>query len=189
MPNVFSSKAFLPASARATGVAVAAAMGIGAAALSGAAAHAKSIHAAPPHSWLNACAAGFLAEVHCAPVEPASYAPHDLGQLEAVQSWLRKVLGMGAVERGDLWGHGADCEEWALLGREVLHQLGYPRSSLYIADGWRRDGVRHAWLVVRTNGGDFALDINEARVVPANNLPYDVRAMCSGPEIGACYRM
>ena len=66
-------------------------------------------------------------------------------------------------------GQSGDCEDFALTKAQALLNLGYPASALHIecsqidnpAPGTR---AGHAWLVVQTTTGDYALDINSDSV-------------------------
>ncbi|UWQ77556.1 transglutaminase-like cysteine peptidase [Leisingera sp. M658] len=58
-----------------------------------------------------------------------------------------------------------DCEDYALLKRKRLLDLGWPSASLRLATVLTPDGTGHAVLIARFRGGDFALDnlTNEIR--------------------------
>jgi predicted transglutaminase-like cysteine proteinase len=65
----------------------------------------------------------------------------------------------------DVWkfpdSGGMDCEDAALEKAKRLLALGYPASALHIECGnLEYTGQGHAWLVVQTTGGDYALDMN-----------------------------
>ncbi len=55
---------------------------------------------------------------------------------------------------------GGDCEDFALTKAEALLSMGYAASAIHIEAGSTPEGVGHAWLVVQTTQGDYALDIN-----------------------------
>lgn len=66
-------------------------------------------------------------------------------------------------------GQSGDCEDFALTKAQALLDLGYPASALHIEcseisapDEGTRTG--HAWLVVQTTAGDYALDLNSDSV-------------------------
>lgn len=68
---------------------------------------------------------------------------------------------------GDNWhimedGEEGDCEDFALTKAKILLDLGYPASALHIETamikGSETPGTGHAWLVVQTDQGDYALD-------------------------------
>ena len=53
---------------------------------------------------------------------------------------------------------GGECEDFALLKKRDLIQLGYPAQSLLIATVLDTNRRGHAVLIVRTDTGDFVLD-------------------------------
>jgi predicted transglutaminase-like cysteine proteinase len=63
------------------------------------------------------------------------------------------------VDRWDypLDGKG-DCEDFALLKRKMLIEMGYPRQALLMTVVKDEHQEGHALLTVRTNAGEFALD-------------------------------
>lgn len=80
-------------------------------------------------------------------------------------------------------GESGDCEDFALTKAQKLLDLGYPASALHIEaseiaptvpPGTARIGG-HAWLVVQTTTGDYALDINSDTVGLNKNLTFSGR--------------
>ena len=65
-----------------------------------------------------------------------------------------------------------DCEDYALLKRYKLMQLGWPASSLLITVVKQVSGDGHAVLTVRTDLGDFALDNLRSRIDTWDKTPY-----------------
>jgi predicted transglutaminase-like cysteine proteinase len=65
----------------------------------------------------------------------------------------------GLADRWDypLDGKG-DCEDYALLKRKMLIDLGYPRQALLMTVVKDGDAEGHAVLTVKTNKGEFVLD-------------------------------
>lgn len=66
-------------------------------------------------------------------------------------------------------GQTGDCEDFALTKAQALLDLGYPASALHIECSQIDNpgpGTRagHAWLVVQTTTGDYALDLNSDSV-------------------------
>jgi predicted transglutaminase-like cysteine proteinase len=66
-------------------------------------------------------------------------------------------------------GQTGDCEDFALTKAQALLDLGYPASALHIECSQIDNpgpGTRagHAWLVVQTTTGDYALDLNNDSV-------------------------
>lgn len=66
---------------------------------------------------------------------------------------------------------GGDCEDFALTKAQALLALGYPASALHIECGnLETSGQGHAWLVVQTSSGDYALDVNRNSLVKNSSL-------------------
>jgi predicted transglutaminase-like cysteine proteinase len=71
----------------------------------------------------------------------------------------------GVDERWELPTVAGDCEDYALMKRDLLLQLGFPLSSLLLTVGKDADGGGHAVLTVVTDRGDFVLDNVEEDVL------------------------
>lgn len=74
------------------------------------------------------------------------------------------------VGGNDVWqfpvSEGMDCEDAALGKVQALLDKGYAASTLHIETGFLEGTTTgHAWLVVQTTKGDYALDINSDAVV------------------------
>lgn len=81
-------------------------------------------------------------------------------------------------------GASGDCEDFALTKAKKLLDLGYPASAIKIEIGITQKGVGHAWLVVQTSKGDYALDT--FRDIKLNaELPYTARRRQTGPNWSA----
>jgi len=65
-----------------------------------------------------------------------------------------------------------DCEDYVLLKRKKLMELGWPASSLLITVVKQENGEGHAVLTVRTDRGDFVLDNLESEIVRWTKTPY-----------------
>ncbi|MEX6506245.1 transglutaminase-like cysteine peptidase [Jiella sp. M17.18] len=65
-----------------------------------------------------------------------------------------------------------DCEDFALLKRRMLHEIGIDLSDLLMTVVRKRDGEGHAVLTLRTTNGDFILDNLNWKVIPWNEAPY-----------------
>jgi hypothetical protein len=75
----------------------------------------------------------------------------------------------------DVWhilvsGEGGNCSDFALTKAQALLNLGYPASAIHIETGIINSTLSHAWLVVQTTGGDYALDISGDTVLPNSSL-------------------
>jgi len=68
-------------------------------------------------------------------------------------------------------GYG-DCEDYVLLKRRILMQLGWPRSALLITVVRDKKGEGHAVLTVRTDKGEFILDNQENEIMPWADTGY-----------------
>lgn len=62
-------------------------------------------------------------------------------------------------------GYG-DCEDYVLLKRRMLMELGWPRSALLITVVRDKKGEGHSVLTVRTDKGEFILDNQVEEVLP-----------------------
>ena len=71
----------------------------------------------------------------------------------------------GVEERWELPMVAGDCEDYALMKRDLLFQLGLPLSTLLLTVGTDADGGGHAVLTVVTDRGDFVLDNVEQKVL------------------------
>jgi predicted transglutaminase-like cysteine proteinase len=70
----------------------------------------------------------------------------DLEQYGVIEKWTYPEFGYG------------DCEDYVLLKRRMLLQLGWPRSALLITVVRDKKGDGHSVLTVRTNQGELILD-------------------------------
>src|SRR5262249_14594218 len=62
-------------------------------------------------------------------------------------------------------GYG-DCEDYVLLKRRMLMQLGWPREALLITVVRDKKGDGHAVLTVKTDQGEFVLDNQSEEIAP-----------------------
>ena len=65
-----------------------------------------------------------------------------------------------------------DCEDYVLLKRQMLHNAGFPLSSLLITVVRDQNGGGHAVLTVKTDRGDLILDNQADQVVTWDQTPY-----------------
>ncbi len=68
-------------------------------------------------------------------------------------------------------GYG-DCEDYVLLKRKMLMQLGWPREALLITVVRDKKGDGHSVLTVRTNKGEFILDNQVEEILPWSQTGY-----------------
>jgi predicted transglutaminase-like cysteine proteinase len=69
-------------------------------------------------------------------------------------------------------GASGDCEDYVLLKRRKLLELGAALSNLLITVVKKPDGEGHAVLTVRTDQGDFILDNLSDKVLPWDETGY-----------------
>ena len=65
-----------------------------------------------------------------------------------------------------------DCEDYVLLKRRKLMELGWPASSLLATVVLQPNGDGHAVLTVRTDRGDFVLDNLQEEIVTWDQTDY-----------------
>jgi predicted transglutaminase-like cysteine proteinase len=70
------------------------------------------------------------------------------------------------VDRGD-------CEDYALLKRQILMTRGWPKSALLMTVVRDENGDGHAVLTVRTSEGDFIADNRNSEIVNWRKTPYE----------------
>jgi predicted transglutaminase-like cysteine proteinase len=79
-----------------------------------------------------------------------------------VNSTIREVSDLEQYGREDVWALPAsgkgDCEDFALLKRQMLIERGWPASALSITIGATPQGEAHAVLTVSTTQGQYVLD-------------------------------
>jgi predicted transglutaminase-like cysteine proteinase len=71
----------------------------------------------------------------------------------------------GVEEFWDYPTEAADCEDYALLKRRRLNEMGYPLGALLLTTARDANGGGHAVLTVVTTLGDFILDNLEQKVL------------------------
>ena len=88
----------------------------------------------------------------------------------------------GSLDNWTILGSGeaGDCEDFALTKASKLLKLGYPASAMRLAAGKTEAGLGHAWLVVQTIEGDYALDVNYPTLQCDESLPYTHRQRQAG---------
>jgi len=84
----------------------------------------------------------------------------DLEQYGVIEKWTYAEAGYG------------DCEEYVLVKRKMLMQLGWPREALLITVVRDKKGDGHAVLTVRTDKGEFILDNQVEEVLPWADTGY-----------------
>jgi len=79
----------------------------------------------------------------------------------------------GVVDHWDLPNDGkGDCEDYALLKRKRLAELGVPRRAMRMTVVIDEENAGHAVLMIRTDRGDFILDNKRNAVLPWGQTGY-----------------
>jgi predicted transglutaminase-like cysteine proteinase len=84
----------------------------------------------------------------------------DLEQYGVIEKWTYPESGYG------------DCEDYVLLKRRMLMQLGWPREALLVTVVRDKKGDGHSVLTVRTNRGELILDNQVERILPWADTGY-----------------
>lgn len=135
----------------------------------------------PPGGFQAYCASQPEACVRT-PAEPPVQLTEARFQLLLDVNWkanasIRYVTDSLAEGKSESWRRPkdvGDCEDYALLKREMLIERGWPRSGLLLAYARTPRKKHHIVLVVRTDKGDFVLDNKVmSRVLPWEALHYD----------------
>ncbi len=134
-----------------------------------------------PYGWLDFChryrgeCAADAAGPHDIDLTAKAY--KDIQRVNAhVNHAIEPVSDMdhwGVVDRWDYPTDGkGDCEDYALMKRRLLVELGYPRAALLMTVVKEKNGDGHAILTVKTSRGEFVLDNMNDAVRPWTNTPY-----------------
>lgn len=97
----------------------------------------------------------------------------DLEQYGVIEKWTYPESGYG------------DCEDYVLLKRRMLMQLGWPRQALLVTVVRDKKGDGHSVLTVRTNRGELILDNQVEEILPwaETGYRYTKRQSQSDPNI------
>jgi predicted transglutaminase-like cysteine proteinase len=105
--------------------------------------------------------------------------PERLSQLETVNTAInREIAPVTDIELygvADYWTvprRQGDCEDYVLLKRKRLMELGWPASALLITVVRDERGDGHAVLTARTQQGDFILDNKTDEIKLWYQVPY-----------------
>lgn len=93
----------------------------------------------------------------------------------AVNEAVRFATDKDAFGVDDLWTYPTDkgdCEDFVLLKRKRLIDLGWPRGALLVTVVRAKRGGGHALLSVVTDLGDYVLDNRTNRIRPWADAPY-----------------
>jgi predicted transglutaminase-like cysteine proteinase len=72
----------------------------------------------------------------------------------------------GVEEKWEYPENVGDCEDYALMKRKRLNEMGFPLGALLLTVARDANGGGHAVLTVVTDLGDFVLDNVEKRILP-----------------------
>jgi predicted transglutaminase-like cysteine proteinase len=148
----------------------------------------------PPIGWVQFCQdRPWECRVEPTEARDVDYTPDAQRELERVNRYVNERIKpltdleqYGVIEK---WtypesGYG-DCEDYVLLKRRMLIQLGWPRSALLITVVRDRKGEGHSVLTVRTNRGEFILDNQVEPILPwaDTGYQYTKRQSQSDPNI------
>jgi predicted transglutaminase-like cysteine proteinase len=134
-----------------------------------------------PIGWVQFCdARPWECETGTAAALDVQYSRTSFKELDRVNRYVNgKIKPMtdidhyGVVEK---WaypedGYG-DCEDYVLLKRRMLMQLGWPRGALLVTVVRDKKGDGHAVLTVRTDKGEYILDNQEDKILPWSKTGY-----------------
>lgn len=135
----------------------------------------------PPIGWVQFCEARpWECKVERMEPRDVQFTAQARRELERVNRFVNERIKpltdlehYGVVEK---WtypedGYG-DCEDYVLLKRRMLMQLGWPRSALLITVVRDKKGEGHSVLTVRTDKGEFILDNQVEEVLPWASTGY-----------------
>ena len=114
------------------------------------------------------------------PTQTLALTPRALADIRRVDRWVNTHVDpitdmdhWGVEDRWDLPFDGkGDCEDYALLKRKMLMQMGYPRQALLMTVVHDGADEGHAILTVKTDRGDFVLDNLNNGVKPWSETGY-----------------
>jgi predicted transglutaminase-like cysteine proteinase len=133
-----------------------------------------------PYGWVDFC------QRYRGECQGDERAPRDIElsaaayrKISRINAWVNKTIEpvadkehWGLVDEWDYPTDGkGDCEDYALLKRQMLIEAGFPREALLLTVVKEKNGDGHSVLTLRTDRGEFILD----------NLTDQVRAWTSAP--------
>ncbi len=106
--------------------------------------------------------------------------PERLSELDQVNRYVNETVRpltdkeiYGVSEYWTFPDTTGDCEDYALLKRDILIRRGWPESALLLTVVRDERGEGHAVLTVRTANGDFVLDNKITKVNLWHQTPYE----------------
>jgi predicted transglutaminase-like cysteine proteinase len=134
----------------------------------------------PPLGWVEFCA-GFPRDCQTrGPLRDVVLTPQAWNDLvrvnKAVNTRIQPMTDLdhfGVVERWTYPDDGyGDCEDYVLLKRKMLLELGWPTGALLITVVRDQKNDGHAVLTVKTDKGDLILDNQNEEIVPWSDTNY-----------------
>jgi predicted transglutaminase-like cysteine proteinase len=136
--------------------------------------------AQPPYGFVRFCETN---PIECVPTTLSdarfSATPERLIELDVVNREINQAIEpatdleiFGVNELWTLPSKRGDCEDFALLKRKRLIELGWPSSGLLLTVVRDEKNEGHAVLTARTTQGDFVLDNKVESVKLWNQTPY-----------------
>jgi predicted transglutaminase-like cysteine proteinase len=123
--------------------------------------------ARPPAGWVEFCVE-YYPECKTKPSAPRDMllTTQAREELERINFWVNNHVKpmtdmdhWGVVDRWNYPDDGyGDCEDYVLLKRRLLIQLGWPREALLVTVVLDNEDEGHAVLTVTTDKGDYVLD-------------------------------
>ncbi|MFO1122961.1 MAG: transglutaminase-like cysteine peptidase [Hyphomicrobiales bacterium] len=136
--------------------------------------------ALPPIGYVGFCARNPAdCQVQPGKVVPLAMTPERWTLLYQVNTYVNGKI--APVSDSDLFGQAeywtypadaGDCEDYVLLKKRYLQNLGFPASALLITVVLDEKNEGHAVLTVRTSAGDFVLDNRRNEIRRWSDLSY-----------------
>ena len=134
----------------------------------------------PPVGFVKFCATNpDDCKTRSAADERIAMSPERWNQLYQVNSYVNGRI--APISDEDLYGEperwaypidAGDCEDYVLLKKRYLQNLGFSAESLLITVVLDENGAGHAVLTVATDAGDYTLDNRVGAVKRWNDSPY-----------------
>jgi predicted transglutaminase-like cysteine proteinase len=134
-----------------------------------------------PYGWIDFCRR-YQGECDAEPAAPldVNLTPKTLKEVERVNKWVNMALEpvsdqdhWGLIDKWDYPTDGkGDCEDYALLKRKLLIELGFPRQGLLMTVVKDERGEGHAILTLKTNHGEYVLDNLNSELRPWDATGY-----------------
>ena len=134
-----------------------------------------------PFGWVDFCRR-YSGECEGGALEPvdlrlSAKAAREINKVNVwVNSHVESVSDMvhwGVVDQWDYPSDGrGDCEDYALLKRKMLTDMGFPRQALLMTVVRDHKGDGHAILTVKTDDGEYVLDNLSDAMIPWNETGY-----------------